>query len=65
MMCFRDWTFCSGPCATHECQRQITEAVTAAAERAGLPLAISDLRDVCLCYRDPGAARAPGAEEGR
>jgi hypothetical protein len=65
-MCYRDRAYCAGPCAYVKCARQITDAVTAAAERAGLPLAVMDLRDGCRSYRPPPApapipeAPAPG-----
>jgi hypothetical protein len=60
-MCYRDRTYCAGPCATAECSRQITDEVTDAANRAGLPLAVSDLRDTCPKYRP---APETGPENG-
>lgn len=56
MKCYRDRTYCEGPCATADCSRQITDEVTAAADRAGLPLAISDLREGCDRYVPPAEA---------
>ena len=52
MMCYRDRTYCAGPCAVADCSRQITDEVTDAANRAGMPLAISDLRETCPRYRE-------------
>ena len=53
MMCYRDRTYCAGPCTSLECSRLITPEVEAAAERAGLPLAISDFRATCRDYAAP------------
>jgi hypothetical protein len=61
MMCYRDRTYCQGPCAFTGCSRQITDDVTKAAERAGLPLAISDFRNTC---RDYVPASGEGAAKG-
>jgi hypothetical protein len=58
MMCYRDRTYCAGPCATADCSRQITDEVTDAANRACLPLAVMDLRAGCSAYAPP----APSAE---
>lgn len=54
MMCYRDRTYCDAPCAVGPaaagralCSRFVTDEVRAAADRAGLPLALSDFRDTC------------------
>jgi hypothetical protein len=60
MMCYRDRTYCDAPCSTERCPRQITAEVEAAANRAGLPIAISDLRDGCRDYRPPSVEGGEG-----
>jgi hypothetical protein len=62
VMCYRDRTYCAGPCANAECSRQITDEVTDAANRKGLPLAVMDLRDGCSFYVPPPP---PGEESER
>lgn len=62
MMCYRDRTYCSGPCDA-KCDRQITDEVTDAANAAGLPLAISDFRATCPHYAGASAPVPQGGEE--
>ena len=62
MMCYRDRTYCTAACGADECSRKVTAGVEAAAERAGLPLALSDLSTDCDKYV-PGAARASRRKE--
>lgn len=49
MMCYRDRTYCSAPCAA-ECSRKATQEVEEAAKRLELPLSLADLRDCCDEY---------------
>lgn len=62
MLCFRDMTFCSGPCATKECPRQFDAAQQAAADRwwgePGAPVAFSDFRKECPQYAAPAPDEA-------
>lgn len=65
MMCYRDRTYCDAPCDARDCDRRITPEIEADAERVGMPLAISDFRDVCSKYLMPlDAAGERTGEEG-
>lgn len=52
-MCYRDRTYCEGPCGFAECSRQITREAEADARARDLPLAISDFRATCPSYVAP------------
>jgi hypothetical protein len=60
-MNYRDRTYCAGPCAAEDCSRQITAEVTDAANRAGLPLSISDFRSACPDFRPTARCEKPPA----
>ena len=44
MICYRDRTYCSAPCANRECSRCVTPEIEAEAKRWDLPICYGDLR---------------------
>lgn len=63
-MCYRDRTYCEAPCAA-ECERKATPELAAAADRAGLPLALSDWRVSCPAYTVEGGGTLAANSEVR
>lgn len=54
MICFKDMTFCSWPCANMDCPRQFTEADNQAAIKwwgsDEAPVAFADFHETCPDY---------------
>ena len=56
MICYRDMTFCSAPCKTNLCSRNMTQATQEAADKwwggkpGEAPIALADLSIGCQFY---------------
>jgi len=50
-LCYRDRTYCTAPCRTIDCSRNVTDEVQADADRLSLPLALSPLWKRCPDFR--------------
>lgn len=61
MLCYGDRTYCSAPCLTTACSRNVTPEVTRKAEAIDLPIAEADYWRGCPEFRYD-ATRSPLTE---
>lgn len=64
MLTYRDRSFCSEECGSHDCPRCVTPAVLSGARHMNLPLAYMQFRDTreCLGFTPSGRAALKGDE---
>lgn len=51
MLCFRDTDYCMSDCKNSKCDRMLSYSITKAAEKSGLPIAMSDYSKNCKDYK--------------